>query len=117
MGQAQPGHADEARDVDCEDRRLVLLARLVERGAADREPRVVDEDVEAAETFDGRGDEPLAARGVGDVELECDLRLEALDAPRTPADASAAAVARPMPEEAPVTIARLPVRSRGAILP
>ena len=34
-------------------------------------------------------------------------------ATRTPAAASAAAVARPMPDDAPVTIARLPARSRG----
>src|SRR4051794_13151510 len=38
-------------------------------------------------------------------------------ATRTPAAASAAAVARPMPDEGPVTIARLPLRSRSATTP
>ena len=76
-------------DVDVEDGRLVLLARLVERRAAEREAGVVDEDVEAAETLDRLRDEALAARGVGDVELERDLGLEPLDPPRAARDAHA----------------------------
>ena len=74
---------------DAEDGRLVLLARLVERRAAEREAGVVDEDVEAAELLDRLRDEALAARGVGDVELERDLRLEPLDPPRAARDAHA----------------------------
>ena len=52
--------------------------------------------------------------GIGDVELERDLRLEPLDAagaaddPRALASAEHARVAAPMPLEAPVTIAVLP---------
>ena len=61
--QAEPSHPDETGDVDGEDGRFVLLARLVERHAAERETCIVDEDVEAAEMLDGLRDEPLAARG------------------------------------------------------
>ena len=59
---------------------LVLLAARVERVAAEAEAGVVDEDVEPAERLDRRVDEALAARGVGDVELERDLGLELVDA-------------------------------------
>ena len=98
--------------------RLVLLGRLVERRAAEREPGVVDEDVDAAELLDRRCDEARAARRVGDVELERDIRLEPLDAARAAGDAdacaaSARAVACADPEDAPVTIAVLPLRSRS----
>ena len=41
---------------------LVLLARLVERRAAEGEAGVVDEDVEPAEPLDRVGDEARAAR-------------------------------------------------------
>jgi hypothetical protein len=80
--QAEPRHAHEARDVHAEDGRLVLLARLVERGAAEREARIVDEDVEPAEPPNYFSDEAPAAVRLGNVELERDLRLEALDAAR-----------------------------------
>jgi hypothetical protein len=71
------------------DGRLVLLVRLVERRATQRETGVVDEDVEAAEVLDRLPDEAAAARGVGDVELERDLRLEPLHPPRAARDAHA----------------------------
>ena len=55
--QAEPRHPDEPGHVDGEDGRLVLLARLVERRATQREAGVVDEDVEAAEMLDRLPDE------------------------------------------------------------
>ena len=67
----------------------------------------------AAELGDARSTNALAARGVGDVELERDVRVELLDAPRAAGDAprplrAAPARAAPMPLDAPVTIAVLP---------
>src|SRR5262249_48611592 len=59
--------------------------RLVDRRAAEREPSRVHEDVDRA----GGVDEPLAARRVGDVELERDLGLDAVDAARAAEDAHA----------------------------
>jgi hypothetical protein len=90
-----------------------------ERVAAEREAGVVDEDVEPPSSLDRRGDEALAARRVGDVELERDVRLEPLDAARAAGDArarsaSARAVAAPIPLDAPVTIAVLPSSSYAA---
>ena len=52
--QAKPRHAHEPADVRLEHRRLVLLGRLVERVAAEGEPGVVEEDVEAPELLDAR---------------------------------------------------------------
>src|SRR5205085_9284459 len=66
--------------------RLVLLARLVERSAAECEAGVVDEDVEAAEPLDRFRHEALTARRVGDVERERDLRLQPPHSTRTAGD-------------------------------
>ena len=82
MRQAESRHPDEPGDVDRPDGRLVLLARLVERGPAHGETGVVDEDVEAADALDGLCDEAFAAHGVGDVQRERDLGLQPIDAAR-----------------------------------
>jgi hypothetical protein len=92
--------------------------RLVERRAAECETGVVDEDVEAAELLHGLRDEALAAREVGDVELERDS-VSSWSTRRAPPDlrsrapASAALSRGRSSDEAPVTIARLPLLLRG----
>ena len=68
---------------------LVLGARRPHRVAAEGEARVVEEDVDPAERVDDLGDEPLARGGVGHVESERELRLEALDPTRAAGDARA----------------------------
>src|SRR5262249_31051470 len=80
--QHEPGHAHEPVDVGLEDGALVLLRRRGEGIPAETETRGVHEDVDGP----GRVDEALAARGIGDVELERDLRLEPLDAARAADD-------------------------------
>ncbi len=55
--------------------------------AAERQAGVVEEDVEPAELVHRRRDEALAALHVGDVELERDVRIDPLDAPRSARDA------------------------------
>ena len=72
----------------------------VERVAAEREARGVDEDVDAAELLDGRVDEALAARRVGDVELERDDRCGNPFDPAGAAD-DARALARRAPAPSP----------------
>jgi hypothetical protein len=65
-----------AQHVDLEHAQEVLPAQVHDQ-ARDLDPRVVDEDVEAAEPLDGGGDRRLPARLVGDVErdgLPVDLR-------------------------------------------
>ena len=57
-------------------------------------PGVVEEDVEASELLDRGGDEALAALRVGDVELELDVGLEPVDAPRAAGDADAGVLQR-----------------------
>ena len=105
--QAEPRHAHEPVHVGLEDAALVLLGRVVERRAPEREARVVDEDVDpAAELLDRLGDEGRAARRIPDVELERDLRLQPLDAPRAARDADA--VLGELPR------GRLPEAGRGA---
>ena len=98
--------------------RLVVERRLPERIAAEREARVVVEDVDPAELGDGAADERGGALLVGHVERERDVGLDPLDAARaaddrTPASRSFRTVAAPMPLEAPVTIAVFPARSTG----
>ena len=78
--QTQARDPDQAVDVRLEHDLLVRLRRLVEGVAAERKPGAVDDDVEAAELGRGPLDEALAARGIGDVELERDLRVDPLDA-------------------------------------
>jgi len=85
-------------DVGFQHRVLIFFGRLPKGIAPEAEPGVVDEDVQAAELADRCLDESLAALSVGDVELELDLRLQLVDA----------AVAAPIPLEAPVTIAVFP---------
>ena len=81
-------------DVRLEDGFLVLLGARVEGVAAEAEAGVVDEDVEALELLHGLGDEALAAGRVGDVELELEVRLEPVCAPRSSGDASTGASER-----------------------
>src|SRR4029077_7093506 len=88
--QAEARHAQEAVDVRLEHGLLVFLVAGVEGLAAEAEAGIVDEDVEASELVDSLLDEALAARRVGHVELERDLRLELLGA------ASAAGDPRPV---------------------
>ena len=85
--------------------------------APEREPGGVDEDVDAAQLFDGSLDEALAARRVGDVELERpspaagSARRGARRRRRARLRAARArAVAAPMPLDAPVTTADFPSR-------
>ena len=91
----EPRHADQPVHVRLEHRLLVGLVALVERIAAEREAGRVDEHVEpAAESLHGLLDEALAARGIGDVELERDLRVDPVDAPRPAGDARGFATER-----------------------
>ena len=111
--QHEPRHPDQAVDVRLQHDRLVGLGRVVERVAAEREAGVVDEHVDAAELLDGRRDEALGRRRIGDVELERDVRVDLVDPPRAAGDARALGpqrrtTAAPMPLDAPVTIAVLP---------
>ncbi len=75
--------------------------------APEGEAGVVDEDVEASERVDGSSDEALAALGVGDVELERDVRLQPVDAPRAARDPDALGTQRPRDRRAD------PARSAG----
>src|SRR5207237_3805716 len=86
---AEARHAHEPVHVRLEDRALVLLTRLVERRAPEREAGVVDQDVDAAELADRGGNETLAAGRIGDVELEGQGGREALARQRSPRDPSA----------------------------
>ena len=61
-------------------------------------------------------DERRATRAIGDVELERDVGVDRVDAARAACDANAClaqrlTVASPIPLDAPVTIALLPLRS------
>src|SRR5207247_7412903 len=87
--EAEAGHAQHAVDVGLEDGLLVLLGARVERVAAEPEAGVVDEDVEPAEGFESLLDEALAALRFGDVELECDLGFDLLDAARAAGESRA----------------------------
>ena len=60
---------------------LVGLGRVVERVASECEAGVVDKDVDAAELLDRGRDEALGGGRIGDVELERDVRLDAVDPP------------------------------------
>ena len=77
-GRQSRRHPHQPGDVGAEHPRLVLVARLVERRAAERPARVVDEDVEPAELLHRLGDEARAALGLGHVQLERNLGLEPL---------------------------------------
>jgi hypothetical protein len=70
-------------------RRLVLRVRLGERIAAERQPRVVVEDVDRAERLHGAIDEDDAALLVGHVERERDVGIDPLDPPGTAYDTNA----------------------------
>ena len=88
--QYQPRHAHEPVHVGLEDGALVLLGRVVERSATEREAGVVHEDVDsAAELLDRRRDKARAAVHVGDVERQRDLRLQPLGAACAAHDADA----------------------------
>ena len=68
---------------------LVLGGRLGERRPPEREPGVVEEDVDPAELGDRRLDERGRAGLVGDVDLERDVGLDPLHPPRAAGDANA----------------------------
>ena len=84
--QAEAGHAHQPVHVGLQHGLLVLLAARVEGIAPKAKARVVDEDVEPAQLAHGLLDEALAARGVGHVELELELRLELIGPPRAARD-------------------------------
>ena len=88
-GSAEPRHPEHAVDVRVQHRRLVVGSRLRERRAAEREPGVVEEDVDPAEVLDCRGDERAARGLVRDVERQRDVGLDPLDPPRAADDAHA----------------------------
>ena len=92
--EAEPRHAHEPVDVRVEHRVLVLFARLGERSPAEREPGVVEEDVDASERLDGGRDEAFTALRIDDVELELDVGLEPVDAPGAAGDANAGILQR-----------------------
>jgi hypothetical protein len=96
--QAQARDPQDTVDVRMDDRLLVLGPRLGERRTAEREPGVVEEDVDPAERLD-RGIDEGTARS---------LARRAPPATRTPASRSRSTVAAPIPDEAPVTTAVLP---------
>ena len=93
-----------------------MLRRQVLDGAGDADARRVDEHVEPAESLPMLGDEPRALLGVADVGRDRD-RAELLRRASTfsarreasvssnPSSRSMRAIARPMPEEPPVTSA------------
>ena len=61
VGQAEAGDPHQPGDVGRDHGRLVLLRRLVDRDAAERQAGVVEEDVDPSQLVHGRGDEALAA--------------------------------------------------------
>ena len=97
---AEAGHPDQPVDVGLEDHALVVLGGVVEQVAPEGEAGAVDEDVQAAlERRHRLGDEPLAARRVGDVQLQpmsASIRSARREPPttRTPSLRSAATIAR-----------------------
>ena len=103
-----------------------LLRRHVGDVGEDADAGVVDEDVEAAEARDGRGDRALRPRRSGERRPAASRRrpgrrprssaarptdaraLRPVTATCTPSATSARAIARPMPREPPVTSATFP---------
>ncbi len=84
---AQARHAEDSVHVRMQDRLLVLGIRLPERIATEREPGVVEEDVDASELVGRAAHEGGSALLVHDVEREREVGLDSLDPPR-PADHS-----------------------------
>ena len=107
------------------DRRLEPLDRQLERRAARRAAAVVDEDVDAAERLQRLVDEPLQVARVASRRRGRRARRSARPpararraaartSPRSrPRRASVSAIARPMPADAPQTIAVRPFRPRS----
>ena len=82
LWQAEPRHPDQSLDIRLEDDALVFLRARVEGISAERQPGAVDEDVQAIN--DRFGDEALAARRIGDIELvSLDGRLDQVGAAST----------------------------------
>ncbi len=73
MREAQPRHAHQPEDVRLDHRPLVVLVDVLDRVAAEREPGVVDEDVDGAELLDHPLDEALGARAVAHVDVVDDV--------------------------------------------
>jgi hypothetical protein len=72
-------HPDKSVDVRLEDGPLVLLGRFGHRRATEGQPGRVHEYVNGP----GGIDETLAARRIGHIELEGDIRLQPFDAAGT----------------------------------
>ena len=114
--QAEAGQAHEPEHVRLPHDRVVLARAFRDRGAPQREPRVVHEDVDPPAERLGHGrDEGLGARlvvtssawakwpspGSSASTLSSFSARRAPSATRAPSPASAIAVARPMPLDAP----------------
>ena len=84
--EAEPCDPYRAVDVRVQDGRLVLGVGLPERIAAECQPRVVVEDVDAAELGRGCLDERPAAVLFPHVERQRDVGVDALHAPRSAGD-------------------------------
>src|SRR5919108_5127411 len=82
MREHEARHPQDAVDVRVQDSLLVVLVRLPERVATEREARVVEEDVHRAERGGRLLDERGAARHIADVERQSDVGVEAFDASR-----------------------------------
>ena len=88
-------HADQPVHVRLEDGALVLLGGRGEGVAPEAQAGVVEEDVDAAaELRDGLLDEAGGALRIGHVELEADVGLEPVAAPRPAGHARALACER-----------------------
>ena len=83
----EPRHPHHAVDVRVHHPLLVVGGRLGERCPPEREPGVVEEDVDPAELGDRRLDERGRVGLVGDVDLERDVGLDPLDPSRAAGDA------------------------------
>ena len=129
VAQAGPRQAEARRQIDVEDLLPILVAQAHGDGVAG-EPGIVDQDVDLAHGGLGVGDQLLAGCRVGEIGRQ-DMaalaqrrgqRLQRREPwcprarPWRPGHAGRAAMAPPMPPEAPVTSAVLPLRSNMARL-
>ena len=81
--QREARDAKHTVDIRVQHAQLVVFRRLGERRPAERQPCVVEQDVDAPELAHGGIDERLGAALVGDVECERDIGLDPVGAPRT----------------------------------
>ncbi len=119
-------------EVDIDGSVPVVFGGL-EHALGDHDPGVVDEDVDASESVQGGRDEVRDVGAPRDVGLDRDrfaalrqlwhrrprwalaIRETELTTTRAPSAANCSAIARPIPREAPVTIATLPSRCLSVI--